>query len=203
MRRSSCCGPKGTASPHFDPSDKGAEASAVEFAAPLPEHADLFPLKTATAPMPPLAKFSSGSFGIIERFAEPDMPATLPVTLRRVEADLHVQGLDSGTSQITKLKLDTDTDIRQWMRAVDQFDGIAMSRSMIAQRMPEMLNNGITPVVIPNSDGTVAKDPQIDIRSLSMLAKRPGVETLTLPAADPKALRPFEVVDIPLTKPGF
>ncbi|KAK47405.1 alpha-2-macroglobulin [Caballeronia jiangsuensis] len=217
-------GPKGNASPSFDASDKDAEVSAVEFAAPLPEradltidapanlkdasgrtlaNADLFPLKTATAAMPPLAKFSSGTFGIIERFAEPDMPAMLPVTLRHVEADLHVQGLNSGTSQITKLKLDADTDIRQWMRAVDMFDGISMSRSTIEERMPQMLDNGIAPVVIPNSDGSSSKDPQIDIRSLSMLAKQRGVETLTLPAADPKALRPFEVVGIPLTKPGF
>jgi uncharacterized protein YfaS (alpha-2-macroglobulin family) len=218
-------GPKGTLSPRFDDSDnKNAEVSAVEFAAPLPEqagltieapanlkdasgrtlaNADLFPLRTATAPMPPLAKFSSGSFGIIERFAEPGVPAMLPVTLRHVEADLHVQGLDSGTSRITKLRLDADRDIRQWMRAVDQFDGISMSHSMIEARMPELLRNGIRPVVIPNGDGTVPKDPQIDIRSLSMLAKRPGVETLSLPAADPKALRPFEVVGIPLAKPGF
>ncbi|SAK87037.1 Alpha-2-macroglobulin-like protein [Caballeronia temeraria] len=217
-------GPKGNASPHFDESDKDAEVSAVEFAAPLPEradltieapahlkdvsgrtlaNADLFPLKTATAPMPPLAKFSSGTFGIIERFAEPGMPAMLPVTLRHVEADLHVQGLDSGTSQITKLKLDADADIRTWMRAVDMFDGISMSRSTIEARMPAMLDNGIAPVVIPNSDGSASNDPQIDIRSLSMLAKQRGVETLTLPAADPKALRPFEVVGIPLTKPGF
>jgi len=217
-------GPKGNASPRFDATDKDAEVSAVEFAAPLPEradltidapanlkdvsgralaNADLFPLKTATAPMPPLAKFSSGTFGIIERFAEPDMPAMLPVTLRHVEADLHVQGLDSGTSQITKLKLDADQDIRQWMRAVDLFDGVAMPRSTIEERMPAMLRNGIAPVIIPNSDGSVSKDPQIDIRSLSMLAKQSGVETLTLPAADPKALRPFEVVGIPLTKPGF
>ncbi|KXU92645.1 alpha-2-macroglobulin [Caballeronia megalochromosomata] len=217
-------GPKGNASPHFDATDKDAEVSAVEFAAPLPEradltidapanlkdasgrtlaNADLFPLKTATAAMPPLAKFSSGTFGIIERFAEPGMPAMLPVTLRHVEADLHVQGLNSGTAQITKLKLDADTDIRQWMRAVDLFDGISMPRSTVEERMPAMLDNGITPIIIPNSDGSASKDPQIDIRSLSMLAKQRGVETLTLPAADPKALRPFEVVGIPLTKPGF
>lgn len=217
-------GPKGNASPRFDESDKDAEVSAIEFAAPLPEradltieapvnlkdvsgralaNADLFPLKTATAAMPPLAKFSSGTFGIIERFAEPGMPAMLPVTLRHVEADLHVQGLNAGTSQITQLKLDADADIRHWMRAVDTFDGISMSRSSIEERMPGMLNNGIEPVIIPNSDGSVSKDPQIDIRSLSMLAKQRGVETLTLPAADPKALRPFEVVGIPFGKPGF
>ena len=217
-------GPKGNASPRFDATDKDAELSAVEFAAPLPEradltievpanlkdvsgrtlaNADLFPLKTTTAAMPPLAKFSSGTFGIIERFAEPGMPAMLPVTLRHVEADLHVQGLNSGTSHITKLKLDADTDIRRWMRAVDLFDGMSMSRSTIEERMPAMLNNGIEPVIIPNSDGSSSRDPQIDIRSLSMLAKQRGVETLTLPAADPKAPRPFEVVGIPLTKPGF
>ncbi|GAB5099777.1 alpha-2-macroglobulin family protein [Caballeronia sp. HLA56] len=217
-------GPKGTVAPHFDEDSKDAEVEAVEFAAPLPErtdltieapanlkdvsgrtlaNADFFPLKTATAPMPPLAKFSSGTLGIIERFAEPDMPAMLPVTLRHVEADLHVQGLDSGTSQITKLRLDADTDIRQWMRNVDLFDGIGMSRSSIEARMPSLLKNGIAPVIVPESDGTVSRDPTIDIRSLSLLRKRAGVETLTLPAADPKALRPFEVVGIPLAKPGF
>ncbi|SAK74550.1 Alpha-2-macroglobulin-like protein [Caballeronia glebae] len=217
-------GPKGSAAPRFDANDKDAEVSDIEFAAPLPEradlvieapsnlkdvsgrplaNADLFPLKTATTAMPPLAKFSSGTFGIIERFAEPGMPAMLPVTLRHVEADLHMQGFNSGTSQITKLRLDADTDIRQWMRAVDMFDGISRSRSAIENDMPEMLNNGIKPVIIPNSDGSVSKDPDIDVRSLSMLAKRSGVETLTLPPADPKALRPFEVVGIPLTKPGF
>ncbi len=119
--------PKGNTSPSFDDSDQSTEFSTLTFAAPLPEradlsieapanlkdvsgralaNADLFPPKTATVPMPPRAKFSSGDFGIIERFAERDMPAMLPVTLRHVEANLHVQGLNSGTSQITELKLD-------------------------------------------------------------------------------------------------
>ncbi|WP_250451692.1 Ig-like domain-containing alpha-2-macroglobulin family protein [Caballeronia sp. ATUFL_M2_KS44] len=217
-------GPKGTVAPHFDPDNKDAEASAIEFAAPLPEranltieapsnlkdvsgrvlaNADLFPLATATAPMPPLAKFSSGTFGIIERFAEPNMPAMLPVTLRHVEADLHVRGLNAGTSTITRLKLDADADIRRWMRTVDAFDGIAMSRSGVESRMREALHNGIAPVIVRNEDGSVGNDPTIDIRSLSLLTKRAGVETLTLPADDPKSLRPFEVVGIPFSKPGF
>jgi uncharacterized protein YfaS (alpha-2-macroglobulin family) len=217
-------GPNGSVAPRFNPDDKDTEVSAVEFAAPLPEraaltieapsnlkdvsgralaNADFFPLKTATAGMPPLAKFSSGSFGIIERFAEPDMPAMLPVTLRHVEADLHVKGLNAGASRITKLKLDADTDIRQWMRTVDVFNGMTMPRSSVQARMPEALHNGIAPVIVRNQDGTVSSDPAIDIRSLSLLTKRAGVETLTLPAADPKALRPFEVVGIPFAKPGF
>ncbi|MDR5811927.1 MG2 domain-containing protein [Caballeronia sp. LZ019] len=217
-------GPKGAAAQYSNPDDKDAEVTTVEFAAPLPEratltieapsnlkdvsgralaNADFFPLKTATAGMPPLAKFSSGAFGIIERFAEPDMPAMLPVTLRHVEADLHVQGLNAGTSKIAKLKLDADSDIRRWMRRVDEFNGMTMSRSGVEARMPEALRNGIAPVIVRNQDGSVGNDPAIDIRSLSLLTQRAGVETLTLPAADPKALRPFEVVGIPFAKPGF
>lgn len=214
-------GPGGNAAPKFDPDEKDSEISTVEFAAPLPEHADLsielpsglkdasgralsnadlFPLKTATAPMPPLAKFSSSTFGIIERFAEPNMPAMLPVTLRHVEADLKVSGLNAGASSVTELRVDADTDIRRWMKTVDRFDGFSMPVSQIEADMPQVLHTGIKPVYAP---GSTAKNPQIDIRSLSLLAKQPGVETLSVPQADPKSLRPFEVVGIPLAKPGF
>ncbi|SOE81482.1 hypothetical protein SAMN05446927_4767 [Caballeronia arationis] len=220
-------GPGGNVAPRFDASDKSAEVDSIEFAAPLPEraelsielpanlndtsgrklaNADLFPLKTSTAPMPPLAKFSSSTFGIVERFAEPNMPAMLPVTLRHVEADLHVQGLNAGNSRVTKLKVDADEDIRRWMRIVDRFDGTSMARSEIRQLMPQALANGATPVYTPNPDNSnnaKSKDPQIDVRSLSLLNRQPGVEALNLPAADPKALRPFEVFGIPLAKPGF
>jgi hypothetical protein len=44
-----------------------------------------FPLKVATGAMPPLAKFAASPFGVIERLAEPDTPAMMPVTVRRVE----------------------------------------------------------------------------------------------------------------------
>jgi alpha-2-macroglobulin len=214
-------GPHGNATPTFDPDEKATEISTVEFAAPLPEraelsielpaglkdasgrtlsNADLFPLKTTTAPMPPLAKFSSSTFGILERFAEPNMPAMLPVTLRHVEADLKVKGLDTGKSSVAKLRVDADTDIRRWMKAVDRFDGYYLPLSQIQKQMPQALSNGAKPVYAPNS---TANDPQIDIRSLSLLDNQPGVEALSIPRSDPKTLRPFEVVGIPLAKPGF
>src|SRR5580698_5579552 len=217
-------GPNGTAAPAFDPGNKDNELTDVRFNAPLPEraeltidvpsglkdtsgralaNADLFPLKTTTAPMPPLAKFSSSTFGIIERYAEPDMPAMLPVTLRHVEADLHVNGLNSGTSGVTKLKLDADTDIRQWMKRVERFDGFTMPRSEILKQMPQMLGAGARPIVMVDPENPRPKDPSIDIRSLSILAGQSNVERLSLPQADPKSLRPFEVVGIPLPKPGF
>ncbi len=214
-------GPGGNAAPQFDPDEKDSEVTSLTFPAPLPEHAelsidipgglkdvsgrelanaDLFPLKTSTAPMPPLAKFSSSTFGIIERFAEPGMPAMLPVTLRHVEADLKVSGLNSGTSSVTEMRVDADADIRRWMRTVDRFDGFSMSVDEIRKQQPQALTNGIAPVYTAAS---TKKNPEIDIRSLSLLKNQPGVQTLSVPQTDPASLRPFEVVGIPLAKPGF
>ncbi|WP_245253691.1 Ig-like domain-containing alpha-2-macroglobulin family protein [Paraburkholderia sp. LEh10] len=222
-------GPKGDLKPTFSPDDKDAQTSAVEFAAPLPEraeltielppdlkdasgrgltNADLFPLKTTTAALPPLAKFSSGTFGIIERFAEPDMPALVPVTLRNVEADLHIAGLNAGGAQFTKLRVDADLDIRRWMRSVERFDGFTMNRAWINEQMPQLLAHNPHPVIVPRQGEDLdpnedRKNPQIDLRSLSLLAGQPNVERLALPKAEPKTLRPFEVVGVPITKPGF
>ena len=56
-------------------------------------NADAFPLQVATGPMPPLAKFSAAPFGIVERLAEPDGAALLPVTLRNVEAQLRASAV--------------------------------------------------------------------------------------------------------------
>ena len=222
-------GPNGDIKPSLSPDDNDPQTSTVEFAAPLPEraeltialpanlkdvsgrplaNADLFPLKTTMAAMPPLAKFSSGMFGIIERYAEPDMPALVPVTLRNVEADLHVAGLNAGNAQFTKMRVEADRDIRRWMRNVDRFDGFTEDRKWIDDQMPELLAHNPHPVIVPRAGSSDdaerdRKNPQIDLRSLSLLAGQPKVETLTLPKADPKTLRPFEVVGIPVTKPGF
>ncbi|WP_406953022.1 alpha-2-macroglobulin family protein [Paraburkholderia guartelaensis] len=220
-------GPKGEVAPAFRPDDKNNEVSSISFSAPLPEratltitapaglkdvsgralaNADLFPLHTATAPMPPLAKFPSSNFGIIERYAEPGTPPLVPVTLRNVEADLHVQGLNAGEAKFAKLAVQSDTDMRRWMRLVDQFDNFGMSKTSIDKQMPGLLARAKSPVVIPRTTGEGdddAKERIIDVRSLSLLDGQPGVETLTLPKADPKALRPFEVVGIPVPKPGF
>jgi uncharacterized protein YfaS (alpha-2-macroglobulin family) len=222
-------GPNGDMKPSFSPDNNDPQTNTVEFAAPLPEraeliirapsnlkdvsgralaNADLFPLKTMTAPMPPLAKFSSGTFGIIERYAEPDTPALVPITLRNVEADLHVDGLNAGNAQFAKMRVEADRDIRRWMRNVDRFDGFTEDRKWIDEHMPGLLTHNPHPVTIPRTGGTDdakqdRKNPQIDLRSLSLLAGQQNIETLTLPKADPKTLRPFEVVGIPVAKPGF
>ncbi|NRO98702.1 alpha-2-macroglobulin [Paraburkholderia sp. NMBU_R16] len=222
-------GPNGEMKPSFSPDNNDPQTNTVEFAAPLPEraeliirppsnlkdvsgralaNADLFPLKTMTAAMPPLAKFSSGNFGIIERYAEPDTPALVPITLRNVEADLHVDGLNAGHAQFAKMRVEADRDIRRWMRNVERFDGFTADRKWIDEHMPGLLAHNPHPVTIPRTGGTDdakqdRKNPQIDLRSLSLLAGQQNIETLTLPKADPKTLRPFEVVGIPVAKPGF
>ncbi|EKS9846034.1 alpha-2-macroglobulin, partial [Burkholderia cepacia] len=170
-------------------------------------NADLFPLATRTAPMPPLAKFASGTFGIVERFAEPGTPALVPVTLRNVEADLHIAGLNAGGAQFANLKVENDTAIRQWMRTVDRFDNWSMTAGSIDDQIPGLLQRkGQHPVYVPLEAGEkqpAPKNRRIDVRSLSLLAGEPGAQVLTLPKADPKALRPFEVVGVPIDKPGF
>ncbi|MBY0455263.1 MAG: alpha-2-macroglobulin [Burkholderiaceae bacterium] len=153
-----------------------------------------FPLKIATAGKPPLAKFAAAPFGIVERFAEgPQGPALLPVTLRKVEAHLRVQGLQAGAQgKVSTLQPTTDADIIAWYRKVQRYDSFIVERSQARRDV-----KGPLPQVINPDD----KD-YVQSRMLSLLDGRSGVKTLDLPqpaSADP---RPFEVVGIPLT-PGF
>ena len=75
-------------------------------------NAATFPLKVSTGMLPPLAKFPASPFGVVERFAEPGGVALLPVTLRNVEASLHIKGLQAG--RVSDLKPNSDADIIAW-----------------------------------------------------------------------------------------
>ncbi|WP_414439311.1 MG2 domain-containing protein [Burkholderia sp. 22PA0106] len=220
-------GPDDAIAPTFKPDDKAGDTRAVEFAAPLPDNAnltvtlpdgltddsgrrlanaDLFPLKTRTAAMPPLAKFSSSTFGIIERYAEPDSPALVPVTLRNVEADLKIAGLNAGQAEFANIRVEDDNAIRDWMRTVDQLDTIGMSVGSLDKLRPGLFEHAKHPVFVPPAEGEkppVGKQRIVDVRSLSLLAGEPQLQRLTLPKADPATLRPFEVVGVPIPKPGF
>jgi len=146
-----------------------------------------FPMTVRTGAMPPLAKFAAAPFGIIERFAEPDGVAMLPVTLRHVQADLQLRALTPArrgapagplpAGQVSSLQLQTDADIIAWFRKIQRYDSL--------------------PPVLADEDKS-----WVQARMLSLLQGQAGVKTLDLPlpaAADP---RPFEVVGIPLTA-GF
>ncbi len=161
-------------------------------------NAESFPLKVSTGPLPPLAKFAAAPFGIVERFAEgPDGPALFPVTLRNVEADLRVQGLQKGQPDAPAGKVGTlqpkqDADIIAWFKTVQRLNqytiGRDVARTLSKTKLPKVLEG--------EGKGSV------QTRMLSLLDGRSGVKALDLPRVDKGDKRPFEVVGIPLP-PGF
>ena len=162
-------------------------------------NADSFPLKVSTGPMPPLAKFAAAPFGIVERLAEPDGLALLPVTLRNVEAALQIKGLNAGTAQqslapsgtpgkVSDLKLTIDTEIIAWFAKVQYYDNYSVSRKVATADV-----KGPLPKVLEvRKDGREGEDVQS--RMLSLLQGQPGVKTLDLPKPASGDPRPFEEI---------
>ena len=153
---------------------------------------DSFPLKVATAAMPPLAKFAAAPFGVVERLAEPDGVALLPVTLRNVEPALRVQGLSPGAAQpagkVSTVQPGTDAEIIAWYRKVQHFDQFWVSRG-------EAARNSKTP--LPKDIEEFARG-SVQSRLVSLLQGQGGVRALDLPKPASGDPRPFEVVGIPL-----
>ena len=77
----------------------------VDDAGRAADNAPSFPLDVATGPMPPLAKFAASPFGVIERLAEPDGQALLPVTVRNVEAGPEHAGPAGGAGERAGLEV--------------------------------------------------------------------------------------------------
>jgi hypothetical protein len=154
-----------------------------------------FPMQFSTGAMPPLAKFAAAPFGVVERFAEPDGVAMMPVTLRNVEAALPIRGLNTSAppaGQVADFQPKSDADIIAWYQKVQRYDRFNVSRKQAAKDVKGALPRVIDPE---------SKD-WVQSRMVSLLGGQPNVKTLNLPvpaSADP---RPFEVVGIPLT-PGF
>jgi uncharacterized protein YfaS (alpha-2-macroglobulin family) len=154
-------------------------------------NADNFPLKVATGPMPPLAKFAAAPFGIVERFAEPEGPPMMPVTLRKVEQKLAIQGLTPG--KVSELAPSSDADIIAWFQKVKRYDEFTVQRKAAQKDVKGGLPRSLEP----------GDKDWVQSRMVSLLAGQAGVKTLDLPQpAEAGDSRPFEVVGIPLT-PGF
>jgi len=206
--------------PVFD-TDAGTDAAVdgVEFASVLPastrfqlelppdlkddagrslRNAASFPRTVATGPLPPLVKFAAAPFGIVERLAESDGQAVLPVTLRNVEAALQGRALrpvPTGTASpgtVRDLQLATDAQIIGWYRKLQRYEDFRIPREVAAKDV-----QGPLPAALDERD-----QDGVQSRMVSLLQGRSGVRSLDLPrptAADP---RPFEVIGIPLS-PGF
>jgi hypothetical protein len=163
------------------------------------QNAASFPLKIRIAAEPPLAKFAASPFGVVERYAEPDGPPVLPLTLRRVERDLQLRSVDAqqavNPGQLRSLRPQTDAEIIDWWFKLQRFDG-----SYIFNSLPRdvLEKEGITvppQAVHPHSQ-------LVELRQISLLESMRSARLLELPKAEAGDVRPFEVVGVPL-QPGF
>lgn len=162
-------------------------------------NADRFPMRIELSDYPPLAKFASGTFGVIERFAysqpgtaNPE-PAAVPVTLRHIEPDPTVAGADGEAGQVADLRTVDDAEVLRWYARLQRLESGRWSEKQLqdiaAGRAPR--------------DDYGSEVPRIDARSVSLLKAQPAVSRLTLPGEAPEGQRPLEVVGIPLKEPGF
>jgi len=103
------------------------------------DNADSFPLAVRTGAMPPLAKFASSPFGIVERLAEPDGPPLLPVTVRRIEAAPGVGALRIADGQVATLRPQSDAEILAWWRKVQRYDRFQVERKQAASDLKQPL----------------------------------------------------------------
>lgn len=162
-------------------------------------NADQYPLTVPLADYPPLVKFASGTFGVIERFAHAPAddgdvpPPAVPVTLRHVEADATVRSADWSAGKVADLHTVEDGDVLRWYARLQRMEGGTWSdaqfQDILAGRAPR--------------DDYASDVPRRDVRSLSLLKSHEAVRRLRLPGAPGDGLRPFEVVGIPLQEPGF
>jgi uncharacterized protein YfaS (alpha-2-macroglobulin family) len=104
-------------------------------------NASEYPLTVKTAPLPPLAKFSS-RFGIIESKAEP----VLPVTLRNLEPE--IQGhIGAVTGTLTRIPPERFDEIMPWLRKVNRARRVASVFS--PQAPPSNATPGMQPTASP------------------------------------------------------
>lgn len=146
-----------------------------------PENGERFPLTVEFDGYPPLAKFS-GTFGILESRTG----GVLPVTIRKIEADFGgkreqvVTGADGTGAR--SLRVDDVQEISRWLKRVEEAmapSGQWEDDKDKAGRRVWRETTGSAPVFTQNDQ----------------------TESFTLPK--PAGAEAFQVVGIPLAKPGF
>lgn len=161
-------------------------------------NADKFPINTKLDNFPPLLKFASGDFGIIETYAEAEPgadlkqhPALVPLTIRNIEKDFKLKGLAYDAGKVEVLKIEDDLEAVRWMKSVSYLDQGKMTLSNINRYLKGLeLNYKET------------NEAEIDVRNFSLLGEYERAISMDLPSlADSK--NEAEVIGIPLEKPGF
>lgn len=206
--------------PVFGADDKAESVSELRFASLLPERAHFrielpgelkdvsgrllanrasFPLEVATGEAPPIAKFAAAPFGVVEWKAD----ALLPLTLRHVQADLRTAAASSpGGGQVRIKHLASDADVIRWFRRLQQTHETSLTAEELGLPREQWLKT------VEETDGrgrAVRRQVPRDIatREISLLAREADVQRLALPQLDGGDPRPFEVVGLPLSTPGY
>lgn len=160
-------------------------------------NAGQFPLALRTAEFPPLVKFAASPFGVIERFAEApqggsdvDYPPLVPLTVRNVEMGLAASTLNVDAGELNQMQARGDAEVLSWYARLRRLE----QGGWTSGQMDDILN-GRKP---RSDDGAM-----MDVRGVSLLAGRDGVQRRVLPATSPRETRPFEVLGVPMDAPGF
>lgn len=157
---------------------------------------DSFPLSFFIGELPPLLKFVSGDFGIIERFAnsapgqKPDI--TVPVALRRVGPDLLTQELKISAGKVSDHVLTNSVDAITWLSKLQRLQ----SRSLSAGQFADVL------AARPLRDRSES-DLIIDVRSKSVFGSSDDLSKLDLPGLDDISSPEIELLGIPIAEPGL
>ncbi len=201
--------------PTFDADDRAASVRSLTFAPPFAENmrftielppgvlddagrplanAAAFPLSVATAEAPPIAKFAAAPFGIIEA-ADP----VLPITLRHVQNDLRPA---AATGQVRIKRLQTDAEMLAWHGKVAHYQ----ERQLSAKELGFPEAQWTTTEDDTDAKGKPVKrrvERYVGTREVSLLKSATDVQRLDLPQLQGGDPRPFEVVGIPLARPGY
>lgn len=159
-------------------------------------NADQFPLKVRMADYPALVKFASGTFGVVERFAnvppgssEDEHPATVPLTVRNVENELPTRDLARPLGTVRDYVSKDDAEILRWYASLQRLDGGSWTQQQIRR-------------ILDGKEPGAGKGKDLDVRGYSVLDDR-QVRSLTLPGAVQGDKRPLEVIGVPVAEPGF
>lgn len=160
------------------------------------QNAARFPLTIPVDELPPLVKFSSGSFGIVERFADgapaQGMLALVPLALRRVEPALQTQELLLSAGKVADHVTTDDVQALQWLIKVRRLQ----EGYLTADQFADVLAG--RPVRDAEAD-----QPFLDVRSRSVFRAQDDARALDLPGVRDAEGKDIEIIGVPVSAPGL
>lgn len=155
-----------------------------------------FPLAVPMDAMPPLVKFASGPFGIIERFAdgpaEQTQTAMVPLALRRVGPALHTRDLQVSAGQVSDHVTMDDARALGWFSKVQRLQEGRLTEEQWADVM----------ALRPMREAP-EKAALIDVRSRSMFTAGDDAHVLMLPDLKDMQGPDTELIGVPVPQPGL